>query len=256
MAEPHRDLGLFFLSKSADTLPTLLPDGGLDADLAKTIGLLRAARAGAFRDQAIAHFRQFLDKAPAEDDFSGFLQKVIATAEGEDATLEGVFTMAAAEALQRADYGLAEKLYQELLDLVGKPRQDGVRDRLEEVRRLCRTEARIHHERANLLWATQQAPRAIEGYQAALAADPRLEKAHYNLGMALYENGDTQQAYEHIREFLDLRQHEGSRMPDFPESSPGALEQRLQFGDVAKKMAKVEQEAAVLLVKLQTFLHF
>jgi tetratricopeptide (TPR) repeat protein len=121
------------------------------------------------------------------------------------------------------------------------------------VRRLRKTEARIHHERGNLLMATGQTPRALEEYRTALALDPDLDKAHYNLGMALYESGAGAGAMEHLQRFLDLRSESGGKLLDFLGASPGALESRLQWGDAQKKMQKLEQEASVLVVKLQTF---
>ena len=249
--EPHRDLGLFYLARSAEALPAL-PEGVLDEDVGRTLALLRAARLGAERDKAIEHLRKYVERSP-DDEISGFLSQLISTYEGNDTTLQNVLHLAVNQALLRGAYLLGERLLEDLEPLVGKEQKESIRDRLEEVRRLGRTEARIRHERANILMATGQSAKAVEEYRAALELDPALEKAHYNLGLALYEDGDTAGALEHLQRFLDLRAGQKSKLIEFAETSPGALESRLQWGDAAKKLERVEQEASVLLVKLQMF---
>jgi tetratricopeptide (TPR) repeat protein len=252
LVEPHRDLGLFYLTKSAEALPPLAEDA-LDADVYRTINLLRAMRRGAERERAVHHFRHYVEHQPQDEELGGFLRKLIATYEGDDTTLENVFHLAVNETLLKERYVAAEALLLELDELVDKPHKEAVRDRLEEVRRLRKTEARIHHERGNLMMATGQTQRGLAEYRSALDLDPDLDKAHYNLAMALYESGEAAGALEHIQRFLDLRADAGGKLPDFPGASPGALETRLQWGDAQKKMQRVEQEASVLLVKLQAF---
>jgi tetratricopeptide (TPR) repeat protein len=252
LVEPHRELGLFYLSQSADALPPLDEESELDKDLRRTLDLLRAVRQGAHREKALEHLRAYAELS-GEDELAGFIRRLVSTADGEDETLQGVFGMAVDAALARDAFALAERLLLALGDVLSGAGKEALRDRLEDVRRLRRTSAHIHHERGNVLMSTGRLTAAMEQWGRALELEPDLDKTHFNLAMALYESGHGAEALPHVQRFLELRSDAGGAVPDFTASSPGALEQRLQWGDAARKMQRAEQEASILLVKLQTF---